>query len=273
MAELSPLDAEIRDLFRFAAERSIMPRYRALTADQIEMKGEDDPVTIVDREVEAFLTDALTKLAPDVAVVGEEAVAADASIMEKLSGPCWIIDPIDGTSNFASGEGHFGVMIALADAGEAVAGWIYDPQRDRLCHTKRGEGAFVDGEKVTAKSSGDTPANLAAMKGFMPDDARALFEAEIEPHYTIVQPPRAACEQYPLIVLGGHDLAIYERTLPWDHAAGCLFLNEAGGACLRPDGSAYRVDDGRKGMVGGGSRALFDELAERLIKAGYMPAD
>ena len=84
---------------------------------------------------------------------------------------------------------------------------------------------------------------------------------------------RSAAEQYPLTVFGGHDLAIYERTLAWDHAAGCLFLNEAGGACLRPDGSPYRVDDGSRGMIGAASRNLFDELAERLISVGYMPAD
>ncbi|MEM7701020.1 MAG: inositol monophosphatase [Pseudomonadota bacterium] len=273
MSELSALDAEIRDFLSYAARGSMLPRYRALRDDEIEMKGEDDPVTVVDREVEAFLTEALTKLAPGVGVVGEEAAAEDPKVLDALSQQCWIIDPLDGTANFASGEGHFGIMIALADAGEAVAGWIYDPVRDRLCHAKRGEGAFVDGIKITAKPSGDAPPHLAAMKRFMGDEQRALFEAEIEPHYTIVQAPGAAAEQYPLVAFGGHDTAIYERTLAWDHAAGCLFLNEAGGACLRLDGSPYRVDDGRKGMIGAASRALFDELAERLIRVGYMPND
>ncbi|MEO1221007.1 MAG: inositol monophosphatase, partial [Pseudomonadota bacterium] len=68
MTDFSPLDAEIRDLMRFAAERSMMPRFRALADDEIEMKGEDDPVTVVDREVEQFLSEALTRLVPDVSV-------------------------------------------------------------------------------------------------------------------------------------------------------------------------------------------------------------
>lgn len=270
---LTALDAEIRDLMRFAAERSMMPRFRALAAHEIEMKGEDDPVTVVDREVEAFLTEALTKLAPGVAVVGEEAAAADPDVLDSLSRSCWIIDPLDGTANFAKGEGHFGIIVALADAGETVAGWIYDPQRDRLCHARRGEGAFIDGETRRAQPSGRSPAPLAAMKRFMQAEQRAVFEAEIEPHYTLIEAPGAAAEQYPLTVFGGHDLAIYERTLAWDHAAGSLFLNEAGGACLRPDGSPYRVDDDRKGMIGAASRALFDDLAARLASSGYMPAD
>ena len=115
----------------------MMPRFLASKVDEAEMKGVDEPVTIVDREVEAFLSEALTKLAPGVAIVGEEAADADPAVLDALSSQCWIIDPLDGTSNFAKGEGHFGIIIALADAGETVAGWIYDPVRDRLCHAKR----------------------------------------------------------------------------------------------------------------------------------------
>ena len=111
------------------------------------------------------------------------------------------------------------------------------------------------------------------MKRFMTVEQRSIFEVEIEPHYQLITAPGAAAEQYPLTVFGGHDLAIYERTLAWDHAAGSLLLNEAGGACLRPDGSPYRVDDGRKGMIGAASRELFDELAQRLLSVGYMPTD
>ena len=140
---LSALDAEIRDLMRFAAQRSMLPRFRALAEHEVEMKGADDPVTIVDREVEAFLTEALSKLAPGVAVVGEEAVHADKSVLDHLSGQCWIIDPLDGTANFAEGKEPFGIIIALVEAGETVAGWLYDPLAERMCHAVRGGGAFI----------------------------------------------------------------------------------------------------------------------------------
>ena len=269
---MSALDEELREILRFVSQKVILPRWRNLAEGDVVEKAKDDLVTIADRETEDFLTEALTKLAPDVAVVGEEAVHADPAIMDRLSGPCWIIDPIDGTSNFAGGKGHFAVMIALADGGEAIAGWIYDPRRDRLCRARRGEGAWIDDEKLAARTSGESPATLAAMKRFMLPEQRALFEAEIEPHYTLVKAPGCAAEQYPLTATGEHDLAIYERTLPWDHAAGCLFLNEAGGACLRLDGSPYRVDDGRKGMVAAANPALFEELAAKLNAIGYEPA-
>jgi fructose-1,6-bisphosphatase/inositol monophosphatase family enzyme len=270
MSEISALDAEIRDLLRFAAERSMLPRFQQLASHQIEMKGEDDPVTVVDHEVEAFLTDALSKLAPDVAVVGEEAVAADKSVLDKLSGPCWIIDPLDGTANFTEGKEPFGIIVALADAGKAVAGWIYDPNSDRLCHAKAGEGAFVDGERVTSKPTGKDQPVVAVSRMFLTPEQVATVEAKLAPHYTLVDIPRCAAEQYPRLGLGENDVSSFKRTLPWDHAAGVLWLNEAGGKAARLDGSEYRVDEHGergdfKGLVGASSPAIWDEFVERVL--------
>ncbi len=259
---MSALDGEIRDLMRFAAQRSMLPRFRNLAEGEIEQKGEDDPVTIVDREVEALLGEALQKLAPDVPVVGEEAVHEDESKLKNLSGPCWIIDPLDGTANFAVGKSPFGIIIALADAGEAVAGWLYDPQTDRLCHARRGEGAFINGERVHARPSGQTPPIAALSLIFVSDERRRDVKQHIAPKYGCVDIPRCAAEQYPRLALGDNDVSFFERTLAWDHAAGALWLNEAGGKVARPDGSPYRVDEwARKGMIGAASPKLWDELA------------
>ena len=270
---MSALDEEMLALLRFAAERSIMPRWRNLAAGDVEDKGTDDPVTVADREVEEFLSDALARLAPGLAVVGEEAAHADPTVLDRLSGACWIIDPIDGTSNFAKGTGHFATMVALADAGEAIAAWIYDPQRDRMCRARKGEGAFVGDQRISARASGAEPPRLAAMTRYMAPDRRALFETEIAPHFALVEAPGCAAEQYPLVAFGEHDIAIYERVLPWDHAAGYLFLNEAGGRCARQDGSPYRVDSGRKGMIAASNARLWDEFTARLDAAGYTPGE
>lgn len=266
MSQLSALDAEIRDLLRFAAERSILPRFRALADEEIEMKGADDPVTVVDREVEAFLTEALTRLAPGVDVVGEEAVAADTGVLEKLSGQCWIIDPLDGTANFTEGKEPFGIIVALADAGRAVAGWIYDPNRDRFCHARRGDGAFIDGERIIAKTTGQNRPVSAVSRIFLTPDQSAMVDAKLAPHYTLVDIPRCAAEQYPRLALGTNDVSSFKRTLAWDHAAGVLWLNEAGGKAARLDGSEYRVDEhDRPDLVGASSPAIWDEFVARVV--------
>ena len=266
---MSTLTREIELLMRRVAKTAIMPRYRNLRADEVREKAANDFVTIADREAEDMLTEGLARLDGSRAIVGEEAVDDDPSIMDRLSGRCWIIDPIDGTGNFAKGSGHFAIMIARSDDGAANAGWIYDPRRERLCHAYLGRGAFIGSDRVTARPSGRRPPRLAAMTRYMSPPQRDLFETEIAPFYEAAEAPGCAAEQYPLTVLAEHDLAIYERTLPWDHAAGALFLNEAGGTCLRPDGTPYRVDSGRKGMIGAVSRPLFDELAARLNAADY----
>ena len=263
---MSALDDEIRHLLRFAAERSMLPRFRALADNEVEMKGEDDPVTIVDREVEEFLSEALTRLAPGVAVVGEEAVHADRSVLDNLSGQCWIIDPLDGTANFTEGKQPFGIIVALADAGKAVAGWIYDPNLDRLCHARASDGARVNGETVAARSTGEDRPVTAVSRMFLTPEQSAMVDAKLAPHYTLVDIPRCAAEQYPRLALGQNDVSSFKRTYPWDHAAGVLWLNEAGGKAARLDGSEYRVDDGegKPGLVGASSPAIWDEFVSRL---------
>jgi fructose-1,6-bisphosphatase/inositol monophosphatase family enzyme len=73
-------------------------------------------------------------------VVGEEASHADASVQDRLSGDCWIVDPLDGTRNFAKGQPPFGILIAMASGGEAHTGWIYDCLTDRILHRPSRQG-------------------------------------------------------------------------------------------------------------------------------------
>ena len=264
---MSPLDSELRDLMRFASERAILPRFRNLADEDVEEKAKDDLVTVADREVEEFLSEALARLAPGVAIVGEEAAHADPSVLDALSEQCWIVDPIDGTHNYAHGRTPFGIMVALADAGETVAGWIYDPVRDRLCHARRGEGAFIDGEPVSARSTGETPPVAAISVIFLDEARRQAVNDHVAPRYRVVETPRCAAEQYPRLALGENDVSFFERTLAWDHAAGTLWLNEAGGKVCRPDGSPYLVSErDRTGMIGAASPALWDGLAELYAK-------
>ncbi len=265
----SALDSVVEALLHRTAEEVVMPRYRNLQACDIVEKAANDLVTIADREAEAMLEEGLRNILPEAEVVGEEAAYADPAVLDRLSALCWIIDPIDGTSNFASGEGLFALMLALADRGITQASWIYDPRRKRLCTAHLGSGAFIDGEPFTVTPSHAAPPRLAAMTRYMQERQRAIFQAEIAPHYELADAPGCAAEQYPLVALGEHDLAIYERTLAWDHAAGCLFLTEAGGMSARLDGSSYRVDSSARGMISATTPALFEELAGRLAAAGY----
>lgn len=252
-------------VMRDATDRAILPRYQTLAEHEVTAKAVDDMVTVADTEAEAILAEGLAKILPEAAIVGEEAAFADPAVLDRLSDTlCWIIDPLDGTNNFAAGKPPFGVLVALAEGGDTVAGWIWDPLRQRLCHAHKGEGAFIGEERVFARTTGQQPPVAAISLVFADLARREALKTLIAPHYTLVDIPRCAAEQYPRIVLGENDVSVFERTLSWDHAAGVLFLNEAGGKCARPDGTPYRVDEDRKGLIGAASPALWDELAERL---------
>ena len=267
MTDPDTLHDSVHALLREASEKAILPRFRNLSGDDVEDKGGNDPVTIADRESEAILAEGLARLVPGMPVVGEEAAHADPSLLDELSGDCWIVDPIDGTRNFAAGKAPFGILIALASGGEAHTGWIYDCLSGRLCVAHRGKGAFVDGEKVTARPTGEATPVAALSLIFMKEQQRAKVRRHIAPEYRLVDIPYCAAEQYPRLALGINDVSIFERTLAWDHAAGALWLNEAGGKVARPDGAAYRVDETqRTGLLGAASPHLWDQLAERYAK-------
>jgi fructose-1,6-bisphosphatase/inositol monophosphatase family enzyme len=264
---MKTLNEVMLSLFQHVSETAIMPRFRNLESTEIADKGKNELVTIADQESEVLLAEGLEKIMPGLAIVGEEASESDPSVLDGLSRQCWIIDPIDGTGNFASGNAPFGILIALADGGVTQDGWIYDPLTKRFCTAHLGEGAFLNGERVTAKTTGQTPPIAGISTLFMKDGLREQMQEHIAPHYTLVDIPRCAAEQYPRLALGTNDVTIFQRTLPWDHAAGALWLNETGGKVARNDGSDYRVDEwDRPGLIGAASPFLWEELAERISR-------
>ena len=268
MTSISPaLSASVADLMRSVASGIILPRYRNLAAEEIEEKAKDDLVTIADRESELALAEGLSKILPEAHIVGEEACAADPALLDTVgNGLCWIVDPIDGTGNFAAGRPPFGILIALADGGEILSGWIYDPLGQRLCHAERGKGATLNGERLIAKESGEALPIAGISTLFLPGDERDDIVRRAQGKLRMVDIPRCAAEQYPRIALGVNDFALFHRTLPWDHAAGALFVEEAGGRVARYDGSPYRVGTAETGMIAAASPAMWDKAADILFR-------
>jgi fructose-1,6-bisphosphatase/inositol monophosphatase family enzyme len=263
---MDALTAPVSDLMRQVAAEVVMPRYRNLAAGEVEEKAPDDLVTIADREAELRLNEGLAAILPEAGLIGEEAVAADPALLERLgAGLNWIIDPIDGTGNFAAGRAPFGIMVALVDGGETLAGWLLDPLTGRLCHASAGRGATINGEPVTARGSGQDLLVAGISTLFIAEPRRSETLARAEGRLNMVGIPRCAAEQYPRIVLGVNDVALFERTYAWDHAPGVIFVSEAGGHVARPDGSPYRVGDSRSGLLAASSRRAWDVAAGILF--------
>ena len=236
-----PDPTQVVTIIEAVARDIILPRFRTLADGHVREKEPGDLVTIADEESEARLSEELAALLPGSVVVGEEAVAADPSVLDRLSGdaPVWIVDPLDGTANFASGNERFAMIVALAHGGRTVAGWIHEPLSGRTGWAVTGEGTFVDGERTRVAA----PAAIADMRGFV---SGPKYSRDWWPRLSRLRDSMAAgrnlrCSgiEYLELASGRAHLCVPVRLKPWDHAAGVLMHREAGGFSAFADGSDY----------------------------------
>jgi fructose-1,6-bisphosphatase/inositol monophosphatase family enzyme len=242
--DLSDVEAAVRK----AAAAEITPRWRQLAAHEIvEKSGPHDLVTIADRSAEEHLTVSLTALLPGSVVVGEEAVHAEPSVYDAMHGdaPVWIVDPVDGTRQFVHGEPGFCTLVALALHGELLASWTYAPVLEEMAVAVRGGGARLNGEPIRAGS----PAPGADLRIAMshpdyttPDQKSALLGLDVPGVHA--RPCGSAGLEYLAVARGELDAVAFSWELAWDHAAGLLLVEEAGGAHLTIAGEPFRIGGG-----------------------------
>lgn len=271
-----PLHEEVSALMRSVAAEVVLPRFRTLAQSEIATKSAGEVVTVVDREAELRLHDGLAALGLGARILGEEAAEEDPALLDNVGeGLVWLVDPLDGTANFAAGRAPFGMMIALVENGSTVAGWMLDPLRGRLCHAVRGMGATCDGAVIRARATGALRPRAALGTHFLGADRRARVHAQAEAHLDVVPVPRCAAESYPRLVSGEDDVALFQRILPWDHAAGALFVTEAGGMVTHWDGSPWRIGGPGIGVLAAASPRLWERAADVLLSpaAGLVERD
>ncbi|MGV9992426.1 inositol monophosphatase family protein [Streptomyces sp. NPDC003374] len=237
--------ADVEEAVRKAAAAEIMPRFRRLEDHEVAHKsGPHDLVTDADRLAERYLTDALGALLPGSLVVGEEAVHADPAVYEAIRGdaPVWIVDPVDGTRQFVHGDPGFCTLVALARRGQVLASWTYAPARDQLATAVRGRGAHLDGTPLRcgAPDPGSPLRVATSHPDFTTDDQKrallGLWADGVAP-----RPCGSAGLEYLAVARGESDAVVFSWEAAWDHAAGLLLVDEAGGAHLTSAGLPFRV--------------------------------
>jgi fructose-1,6-bisphosphatase/inositol monophosphatase family enzyme len=255
----TPAPEAVAQIMRETAEAVIMPRYKALGDGEIREKtGPKDLVTIADIEAEHRMTPLLEALLPGSVVIGEEAASETPAIFDLLDGdaPVWIIDPVDGTSNFAKGGRHFCVMVGLVRGGETVLGVILDPLGERWVGAEKGAGAWTHDYAGGPARKLETlaPAAPVDMRGALnfrfldsplKEDMRARAIDGVSEHYRM----GCAGHEYLRMVDGKAHFSLYIKKMPWDHVPGCLIHSEAGGyqACF--DGTPYRPHELDRGIL------------------------
>lgn len=259
---------QLVNLLQQTGANEIMPRFRQMNdADMKQKAASWDVVTEADVVAEQVIGEALGQIYPEAQIVGEEAVAANPAMLNGLDDAAlaFVIDPIDGTYNFASGMPTFGTILAVIVNGECVAGLIHYPVGGETLIGLAGAGS-----RLLDQSGGDTPVKVAdpvplnemvgtVSWGMMKGPERHAVAGNLA---KIGMPFAFRCSawEYRLAATGKAHFISAQHLMPWDHLAGVLIHAEAGGytACL--DGTPYRP-----GKVEGGLITTCDRQSWELI--------
>lgn len=229
---------------------------------QVSLKGPANFVSAADRRAEEVLREELLAARPGYCFIGEEG--------GRVEGPdkshTWLVDPIDGTTNFLHGIPHFGISIALEREGTLIAGLVYNPVSDELFSAERGKGAFLNDRRLRVAAR--QRLNDAVIACGLPHYGRgdlAVFRKEfgaVQERAAGLRRFGAAALDLAFIAAGRFD-GYWERNLsPWDMAAGTLLVREAGGFVTDLDGGEAMFS---KGHILAGNETIHRELL-RLIK-------
>ncbi len=244
---------KVEALLREVAASVVLPRFGHLRAEDIREKGPGDLVTVADREAEQLITTALLDLLPGSTVVGEEAAAADRSALERVSQPgsVWLVDPIDGTTNFAAGREPFAMMVALVRDGHTVSSCILDPVSGAAATAEVGAGAYLGGSRVVAPRGARPAAELRGVAAgrYLPATTRRTVDEAAGAVGQLLPGRNCAGWEYPAIIRDEQQFAFFWRLLPWDHAPGILFAEEAGAVAWHLDGTPFEPAAGRTGIL------------------------
>jgi fructose-1,6-bisphosphatase/inositol monophosphatase family enzyme len=232
-----PDHEKVTQIIRDTAATLITPRFRQLREGDVREKSPGDLVTIADVEAEKRLEAELSALVPGSLVVGEEEAEDFPNVLDRLKGdaPVWVLDPLDGTRNFAGGRAPFAVIVAYCQGGETLMGWIHDPLTGETVRAAKGQGCWSGSQRLSVHAAapfGDMKGSLSHTVAKRLNDSTGIS--------------RVGCvgRDYMDLALGRLHFARYAfRLKPWDHAAGVLIHCEAGGTNrLLKAGGGYHPD-------------------------------
>ncbi len=289
---------KVEETIKDVAQTVIMPRFQNLHMGDIKFKSGDDPVTIADQEAESALAKRLLDLLPGSKVLGEEAFAADSGLLTQFSGesPVWIIDPLDGTKAFVAGDPVFGVIVALAEQNQTIAGWLYDPTSDEFVSAEKSAGAFFQGKKLRVLDEKPSildektrflgAKRIEKMVGTLGSRVRDAYEASPRAKEASACQPTwhrmlSACHDYASLVVQEphfarrrppmHFHGTYCTCTPWDNAAGVLIHAEAGGYSAHWNDEPFAPNHYGRGLLSAPDKESWLALREWILTFCKLP--
>lgn len=246
------------------AARSLLRDFNEVENLQVSTKGPGDFVSAADRRAEEIIFGELKKARPDYAFLMEESGAVPGENAEYR----WLIDPLDGTTNFLHGLPHWAISIALEHKGEIIAGLVHDPVKDEIFHAEKGSGAFMRRRRLRVSGRQDLMlATIATGAPRRSAESRTQFMREYSAIISVAPGLRrfgAAALDLAYVAAGRYE-GFWERNLkPWDVAAGLIIVKEAGGFVSDLDRSDSNPVE--TGNILAANDRLFEPMS-RILKA------
>ena len=248
------------------ATRNIRRDFGEIEHLQVSRKGPADFVSAADRRVEKILHEELERARPGYGFLMEESGAVIGADRTHR----WIIDPIDGTTNFINGIPLFAVSVGLERNGELVAGVVYNPIMDELFVAERGCGAFLNDRRLRVKQKRSLDQALISCgipyRGY---GDHGLFRREIEPlqaRAVGIRQSGSAALELAYVAAGRYDACLERGLNPWDTAAGLVLIREAGGVVGDIDGGGDVLKTGN--ILATSTDYLYREIRRELGAAG-----
>jgi len=255
--------AAVTAAIRQVGEAEIIPRYQSLAVHDIIEKRPGDLVTVADRLAEAALTDIFHAEDPGCLVVGEEGIYADDTALKSLptADLVWVIDPVDGTRNFAAGSPDFAVMVAEVRSGVTTRGWIWQPVHDRMYVAERGAGVLLNDQPLQVAPPPDPL--VGALHGRYGRPRGGLPE-----HVRLTRLAGCCGVDYPDLIEGRRAFLGYWSMHPWDHLPGALMVSELGGRVATIDGRPYGAGVTGRFLLAASSPDLWEQ-ASGLVRGQF----
>lgn len=223
---MTPEPSHIGHILKEIAASEIMPRFHRIRAQQ---KADGSLVTETDLAVQARVVQAIARDFPTTPLLGEEMTTEEQHhLLAQADTGVWILDPLDGTSNYASGFPGFAISLAFVERGEAILGVILDPVRNECFTATRGGGAFLNGEPIRPSTPGPALRDCLAMidmKRLPPERIPALFRSG---GFRSQRNLGSVALDWCWLAAGRYQLYLHGGQKLWDYAAGRLIANESG---------------------------------------------
>ena len=255
---------KLQDGIKQLAREEVLSRFNKVSA---EVKADGSLLTEADTEMQLACEKFLTSNWPEFNFLGEESTNAEQVYALSATTGCWVLDPVDGTSNFASGIPIFSVSLALVINEQVVVGLVYDPSQDEMFSARKGLGAELNGKKLTEKTAKQNISQCIAIVDFKRLPYSLSNQIISNCPFASQRSIGSVALDWCWIAAGRGQIYCHGAQNLWDYAAGYLILNEAGGKSITFNGQdVFKAKIEKRSAITATNQTLLDEWKNYVLK-------